>query len=315
MNWGLDRDPIAYHEDEHSNRAFVQRHLRDLKAYIRDTYPRESFDLHLRDILEEPPQLARTIIENFLMSEAEKWRILVRHYHSSESLITLAVGKRGGRKTMTVWDLVHDVMHSMKRPVYAVADPIGIPPWARPCLRASDSPPGSLIVNPELGATAGARTSNTKDQRNVPAELATLRHDDRHFFGDVQNFSITDTSYTTFADIILVKPISFNQDGTERGPLKAKLRFWRELLPRDPTQTLVLGDGLPPLRIERPVPPWYERGYSKGFARYRSEADAVHAARRLRENGFGWPAVLSRMTSRGWQRSEKWWRERVGEAD
>lgn len=311
LSKGINRSPLEYRDDEHSVRADVEWHMGDLRAYIRQRYARSSEAKHLRDLLAKPPQLARTVLENHLLTDDEKVAKLVEIYRREESVIAQVIGQRGRRKTITTWDFVDVIRKEIQSDVYSTAEEGKIPEWATSIIRIEDAPEHCIIVEDELAAERGARTSISRDQRTTPAFFATLRQRRQHYFGILQNTATGDLSVPLFADILIVKPLSFFQLATERPAVRKALETWDELLPRDPWETLLLSSFMHPLSFSRPIPEWWERDFSRSYSAIESMPTAIRRATALRRGHLAWTTISTRMASRGWPRPAEWWADKV----
>lgn len=306
-----DAFPLAYHEDRYSNLDYVERHLRDLRAYVRDTYPRVSEDPHLRDILRQPPQVARSVIENYLLSESEKWRKAVRAFAKSESLVCLTKGVRGGRKTITTWDLARSVSRGTRRPLYGVGDPDDMPHFANAIPSIDRAPKWAVVVVDELAVETAARNSNTRQQKALPGLVNTARHNKNHFFGIIQNTAAGDLTWVQAADVLLLKPESLFESSMERAAVRRMVGIWSELFARDVSETLMLSKVMHPLRFKRPIPVDWKREYSESFRKITSWGEAIERATSLRTAGLSYTMVAQRMGQRGWSYSEDSWNDWV----
>lgn len=320
---GIHKSPLQLVEDEWSNRAFVRRHMRDLMAYVRTRYPRESTDGHLKDLLDADPRLARTVIENFLMPEHQKWERVLDHFQMSKSALVLTIGGKGRRKTMTNTDIIRTLwerrLAEAKRNrygylqktdevyVYNIGDPDDAPDWMVSVPLLNMVRPGSIVRWDELGVDMSNRTTSEGPQRMLGGQLGTMRHNKLHIFGIVQNMSMADTNFLKMADDLLIKPLGLTQTMTERRGIIKTLEFWRELVPRDDWETLILSKDMQPLKFTRPVPYWWEDSMSHSFGKIPTKALAVARAHRLRMV-FGWKKVSRKMAMRGWNHDEKTWK-------
>lgn len=296
--------------DEHYLRALIDRYKADLKAYVVDTYPRESEQKHYDDLYYGDPYIAWTCIVNHRLSEDEKWRKIIRYYEMVEGCLTVIIGGKGEMKTTVAWDLAWEIHLATGRAVEAVMDPDGVPDWATPIIKLEDATEGAIIVTDELAILFGARTSNTTDQRNLNGILALVRQNNNILIGIVQNLSTTDKNIIVQADQIIIKPIGLTQKFTERKGIDKILEYWREILPRSKPELLFLARRMHPIKVWRDRPDWMDAALNRAFKKFQTEREAIAAGTRRRAHGMDWKVIKRQLASR-WTWDDKTWKTKI----
>lgn len=312
---GVTQDPYARRDNEHSVRAWNLDHIEHLRAYARDTYPRSGEAGAVADLLSKP-YLARTVIENYVVPSSLRYQRIIDYYDHVGDCITVTIGRRRHWKTITTWDIVHQlwlrtVERGRPRNVYAVGTITAKPWFAKIANTLKEVPSDSIVLYDEGAGELGARNSTTGEQRTLPGELAVAGQNKLLLFFISQNTSLTDKSTLTLADALLVKPTSFTQGATERGSVGYLLRSWKEILPREKWESTLFSSDMAPTKFERPIPSWWDKSLSFTYAKITTKDEAIELASRLREAHIGWTTIARRMSIRGWRADPKTWQKWV----
>lgn len=311
-----ERGPLAKRHDEYSTRAYNERYHRTLESYVRERYPRESYNQHLQELQDAHPNVARTVIENHTLTNAQKWRLIMRHFQAVEGEVVVTVGKKGAYKTTFNWDLAQQIRDHTGRPVAAVGDPDQMPEWAVPILRLNQAPKRAVIVADELAILFGSRASMQRDNRRLGGELAIIRQNENILLGIVQNLSMADKHFIALADSFIIKPLGLTQMFTEREGVGRMLKFWKEVLPRDdPRETLFISKDLHPILVRRDRPAWLATEMSRAYQRIPTRDLAIQSALRLAQAGFAYTVIVDRMSQRGWHATDKTWKAWLTDAN
>lgn len=305
-------------DDYYSIRATNERYHRDLWSYVTERYPRDSQEDHFRDLMLGPPQVARTVIENYWRTDEERHKLILRHYLKRQGSVTVTLGGKGEQKTTWNWGTIYDLWRLAGwRPVDMIGDEGQIPTHlqeiVRPIGKLNQARRGSIIFADELAVLFPARNSQSAEQRNIAGELALIRQNHNLLFGVVQNLSTTDKSILTLADEIVVKPLGLTQSITERTGLWSMIDFWSELMPREPEETFFRAKKLHPVFYWRDRPDWLDTAATESFQRIDSEEQAVERALDWIKAGRvkSWRQLKTRMEIFGQSLAKETWKKRV----
>lgn len=304
---GATEDPFGTQWDTYSVQAYIKRHVRDLESYVRTRYPRESYAQHLALLLERThPNVTRCVIENYRLTNDERWKRVIQHYKFSQSSLTLIIGKKGGMKSTFGWDLARSIMEATGRPVAATGEPMGMPEWVRPIDDLNKAPTGSIVLTDELGVEANARNSNTKENKSIATQLPTMRHRRIILIGIVQNLSLADRNFIALADDLVIKPLGLMQMITERKGVGKIIKEWEELMPKDDSRdTFILSKETHAIRVRRERPVWLDEAQSETYAKIRTRSEAIERALAMAKRGVRLRVIQNRLTVRGWSWSDQ----------
>lgn len=308
---GITDDPWEPRDDVHSVIAYVWENIFTLEDYVLHTYKPESYEGHLRDLLDEP-YLARTIIQNYEMSDGARFERVIEYLIGTKTSTNFVVGAKRHWKTITTCDILNEIHERTGRPLYAVGLQDEIAPQFKQVPTMDDVPKGALVLRDEAGVEQSARTHNTGDQRGLPGELAISGHNGYLAFFIAQNTSIMDKAVLALADNILIKPTSMLQMDTERTGMRPIMKRWKEILPQKKYQNLFLSKDMNPWYFDRPIPPWWREEYSHAYASFETDEEALAAAARWHhEANKKWSEVALRLSQRGFRMDKDRLRKRV----
>lgn len=302
----------------HDVHSVAAQNLRDvglLESYINFTYPRDSNAGHLMDLLEKP-HLARSVVENYITPDEAKWETLVMCLGLPKPRVRIIyiLGEINSGKSAIAYDLAKAIKEISDRPVVElkVGEDGTLPDFVdRRIVRLDQAPRGAVVIDQEAAVNNSSSAGATKEGRALAPAAATIRHQDLIWIVISQNSKLANPIFFTMAQMIIFKPIGLTQSTSERGPMRRTIKYWRELIPRDPSETFVLSKHVPPYKFTRPKPEWFTDEVSTSYAKIEDRATAAREAGRLRATNMSWETIATRMTSRYESLHHNTWRDIV----
>lgn len=285
--------------DIYSVDAYNRRMIPVLESYVNVTYPRESREGHLEYLLERP-FLCRTVIENYLRSDGEKWRTLVNCLALPKPRVRIIyiIGEPGAGKSLIALDIARAIRERSGRPIVEVGYAGTRPDFVEPIAKFNHAPHGAVVIDNEAAVNQNARNTATRDGKHLGPALATIRQNDVIGIWVSQSTAMADPNLLRMAQMIIFKPTGMTAGDMERPGLRKKLAYWRELLPRDNRQTFILSKHVPPMTFTRPLPEWYTDDVSTSYRRIEKFSAALALAVQMRGHQKTWNTIATEMAMR-----------------